>query len=348
MADEFHAGAFRDTPAWHHKGKVVTGGWSSVTEALGDAGLTYLLELHPLTVTVNEVKMEVGKNAIVRVGGGQQPAVIGVVGPNYEVIQPHQMAVALDPLAAVMPLDTIGALGAGGRIFYAFDGGEKEIGGDPHRRYFAVLDDNTGKGSVQVLYAPVRVVCQNTWIAATKTGTGLTLRHTAGVLDLVAFRASLEAAMKEQERVMEEEIDAMMRWTITKDQLAQVIEAAIPDPVPTNALSMFRQAEEAGIVLTDVDRLEAVRDRALQDAELLSTAQERVRKHRLAIAGAYSRFNDEFPRWGGTMYAAMNAVTEYADWGGKLREGHASSVIDGPRAAQKTRAYAQALEIMGS
>ena len=87
---------------------------------------------------------------------------------------------------------------------------------------------------------------------------------------------------------------------------------------------------------------------AIMDAETAMeawvTSTDRVRQIRDGARVLYQTFNDEHSQFARTVWAAYNACTETSDW----REGRGDvdhSVVFGPRAQEKVRAFKAALEL---
>jgi hypothetical protein len=71
----------------------------------------------------------------------------------------------------------------------------------------------------------------------------------------------------------------------------------------------------------------------------------RVDGYRATALALIARFNDEHTRHARTVWAAYNGCVELSDW--RNGRGAAASVLFGPRAEEKARAYSAAIESIG-
>src|SRR5579859_4997586 len=113
-------------------------------------------------------------------------AVLGEVGSDYQEVQNEE---AFEPFEALFGKDaacieTVGALEGGKRIFaMAKRNATVEVmPGDPVEDYFLMTSSHDGTGSVLLLDTPIRVVCQNTLVAALKgCRNAISVKHTKNV-----------------------------------------------------------------------------------------------------------------------------------------------------------------------
>jgi phage/plasmid-like protein (TIGR03299 family) len=113
-------------------------------------------------------------------------SILGFVGSDYQEVQNEE---AFEPFEALFGKDaacieTVGALEGGKRIFaMAKRNATVEImPGDPVEDYFLMTSSHDGTGSVLLLDTPIRVVCQNTLVAALKgCRNAISVKHTKNV-----------------------------------------------------------------------------------------------------------------------------------------------------------------------
>lgn len=338
-ADIFGVRYYGRQPAWHALG-TVSEDEVTAKEAFERGGLNYSLSLQPIVVKVatlfgNELVEVADKMMIVRDQTPDDPVyrTFGVVSPDYGLIQNMELAEILDQLTGDWPVETVGALAMGKRIFCTLDAGEFEVKGDPVHSYFLATNCSDGNTTLQVAFTPVRVVCQNTLVLGLREATvSASLAHHREVAKELDFRVKLVAQMQKAKATTAELFDRLATLALTKTSAAKIFEAAYPAPKkPRNVEAVEAIINENGegfepfIALAENDRLE------------WQTQVERS-KVLVGIAGQlYERFNDEQPTVAKTGWAAWNAVVELSDYREGTRPGDASSLW-GTRAQEKVRA----------
>lgn len=122
------------------------------------------------------------------------PKVLGSVGANYSVIQNRDAFNFLDSIAGELKYETCGALNGGARVWMLAslkDTPEIMVAGkDPVHPYLLLSNTHDGSSSLRAMLTTIRVVCSNTLGAALTQGRGegVTIRHT------VSAPAKLELA----------------------------------------------------------------------------------------------------------------------------------------------------------
>ena len=132
--------------------------------------------------------------------------------------------VVLDEIAEKYPLTSAGTLGDGSKIFFCFHISENEILNDKYEEYLVYLHSYKPGVANTVLYTPVRVVCQNTLVAALNSSTmKISVSHDKKVN--VKTRASLLIAQ------------AMKQADIIKKRLEQFSKIPLSPEIIDNVLS---------------------------------------------------------------------------------------------------------------
>jgi len=184
--------------AWHGLGEVLEDCPTS-EEAIKYAGLNFEVGLSPLLADLNKQAfdengqkktpfmvnydhmMEVpGKFATYRKDNG---CIFGVVGSRYEIVQNRDAFEFFDAIVGKGEAiyETAGALGNGETIFitaklpsYIRVGKDDDI-----EKYLLLTMAHDGSKSIQAMFTPIRVVCNNTLSAALKGKSNkVTIRHT--------------------------------------------------------------------------------------------------------------------------------------------------------------------------
>jgi phage/plasmid-like protein (TIGR03299 family) len=175
---------------WHGLGQVVDSKLTS-EEAIIEAGLDYKVGKGRLWVGYpKELRDELGKGrefdslfATYRQDTGEP---FGVVGSKYEVVQNKDAFKFFDDIVGYKEaiFETAGALGKGELIFITakLPSHIRVAGDDIIDRYLLFTNSHDGSKSIEVLFTPVRVVCNNTLQLALRTAKSkYKVRHTKSV-----------------------------------------------------------------------------------------------------------------------------------------------------------------------
>jgi phage/plasmid-like protein (TIGR03299 family) len=184
--------------AWHNLGQIVDK-YPTSAEAIGYAGLDYLVEKRPLftnslenDLAQIETEIDVSKMpvpnfyATVR---SDNNAVLGVVGKDYEVVQNRNAFEFFDAIVgggSGILYETAGALGKGERVFITakLPGYIKVGKADLIEQYLFLTTTHDGLGSITAAFTPTRIVCNNTLNAAMRNHTNsIKIRHTSSAND---------------------------------------------------------------------------------------------------------------------------------------------------------------------
>lgn len=188
MPDYFERGFSVREPMWHKKG-VVLGEYPGRDEAMRIAGHDWKLEELPVFTAEEQADpiLADGWKALVR---SDTRTVLHVARDSYTVVQNETLWDIADAMVSLpnVQYETAGLL-KGGRIAWvlALLDEPVQIDGDESPTYPFVLATTThdGSGALRAAAVSVRVVCWNTWSAATTQGdqTGLvyTFRHVGEV-----------------------------------------------------------------------------------------------------------------------------------------------------------------------
>lgn len=207
----------REIP-WHSLGKVVDAMTSE--EAIKLAGMDFEVGIAPVYANVGGIEKEITKNVprvireTIKVNGELQNSfsrvkmipdkyctyrkdtndVFGIVGNKYEVVQNTEAFDFFDSIVGdkMAIYETAGALGNGEQVFVSAKlPSFMEIHKDLIEQYLLLSTSHDGSGSINVLFTPIRVVCNNTLSAALKGSTNIVrIKHTKNA------RERLEASKK--------------------------------------------------------------------------------------------------------------------------------------------------------
>ena len=345
-------------PAWHELGTVLD---EQVTarEALTVAGIDYDYLSVPVGYTLPDGTFveDPTRVAVLRAPTHDDPTYrsLGFASDKYAYLQNAELADGLDALAAKTgwAFETAGALDSGGRVFMTLKAGTRSVLGDEYQQYFVVSDGKVAGRALQISLAPVRVVCQNTLMMADAQATEMIrLPHNRDVASDYAFWTNLTAGLEKAREASFLRLEQMAASRITDDQARSIIAAAYPLP---NKNARARQHEAVSLADDlDPETREAALSALSSGVDSYEARLARQTAHRDAAFDLYVRFNDgaeqassagTMPtavrsRVAGTAYAALQAVTELADWSGTGSQVVAAhSALFGSRSRVKVRAW---------
>lgn len=338
-------------PAWHGIGEVYDANLRlRAADALVRAGGNYTVRTAPLLVEMDGKPLYTGQHMIVRdehtFQGKTDPAAIigGPVSHTYHVIQNTDIAAALDLLSEEWPVETVGVLQDGAKMFMVFDGGEFDIKGDPNHMYFTATDSKNGKEAFQILCTPVRVVCNNTLIMGKAAATfKASIAHTPDAYRDLKFWQAMIPQMQKNAMATREALDLLASKSASKDATALVFERAFPAPKVTPKMSV------SGMVDLTLDKEYA--DQIAEDVASHDYFKGRTEGIRAAAWERLDVFNQENPATAGTLYAVAQAANEVSMWRkGKSDSDEHNAGIDessvfGNRAKESARAFVAATNI---
>lgn len=337
----------RREPAWHGLGLTFDEPLSA-TGAFEIAGLDYAVAKAPLSASAFGSTLALDKIAIVRepTPDDPQPRLFGLAGRDYEIVQNLDVAAILDPLTDEWPVETAGALGNGERIFATLDLGTRDISGDPISEYFLVTAGHTGGHSIRLAYTPVRVVCQNTLVLGlAEASISSTINHSRGARATLESRVALMARLRLSADSSFRVLSRLVDIPITPSRFLDVTYAAYPEP-RTSAKARLAETIMSTKELDPSDLDEIYSD--MQGRDLITAVEtdtyyrERAGAMREGATELFERFNDEFPHFAQSGWAAYNAVTEtecFRDG----KSGVEASILFGSRGASMSRALKEIL-----
>jgi len=245
-------------PAWHKLGQTVESALTS-KEALKMANLDFEVDKKPCHIEVNDRrvvnfdrsiwKQVPGSFATYRTDNNQP---LGQVGNKYEIIQNHQAFKFFDDIVGSKEamFETAGALGLGETIFITAKLPKfiKVGGKDIIDRYLLFTNSHDGSRSIEVLFTPVRVVCNNTLQFALSTANNkVRIRHTLSLHDrLDEAKTVLQI---ENMRATEAELlyNEMSKIKMTDDNIRSFVNIVF---LTSEEIARIESGEKAGDVLS--------------------------------------------------------------------------------------------------
>lgn len=298
--DYFDTGFCVRTASWHRKELLLAEHPTDWDDARRAAGLLWEPTTEPLFQRVTKVDsfgyethefVQISSSKLVT--RDDTKAELGTVGQSFELITHAEMGpiieTVLDQPSA--KFDTAGSV-KGGRQVYAtimLDEpyqirNDVDGFGDPVLTlpYFVILNSHDGSGSCKGLYSQVRVVCANTYQAASmdgdRHGAQFVLRHTSGV----------KARLEDAKNVIEGARIEALRWREIADQLG--ITRVTPDQ-EDQFLSGFIPMPAKGVI-SDKVAANVEADRAKFRNLLVSNTNAGTRGTALCLVNASVEFLD--------------------------------------------------------
>lgn len=322
MAHELFGERFmaRGEPGWHGLGTVFPADRKiTLVEAAHEAGVAYETKLAPVYAMVGDDFIEIlGRKAVIREPQGDeqywQP--LDVVSENYKLVDNLEFCQTFNGLSEIYPVETIGALGNGERMFAALDAGMVDIKGDLVHQYFSLYEDKTGRASSKIIYTPVRFVCMNTIRMGIDMATlTLNVAHTTGNVKKMERIAQLALDMNKRMTSINQLFMNMAVTPFSLDEFKRAVMRIYPVPPEPEELTIINVSEE------------------------FSKLADSMRQHQEAATELFLKWNDEQPKLANTQWGAYNAVVELEDWKKGRGTGQFSSALFGERANTKMQAY---------
>ena len=164
MAHQFSSGVFcYNKPAWHRLG-VVVDGTLSAREAFRIADADFHVAGRP--VYDSDMQPIRGYQAITRTDTG---STLSVMTETYTPIQNESLIRIAEALHEDINMDAVCVLSDGKKVTFTarIRGAEGDVvPGDPVQQYLIGCTSHDGSIPFQLLFSPIRVVCQNTLSAA--------------------------------------------------------------------------------------------------------------------------------------------------------------------------------------
>lgn len=167
-------------------------------------------------------------------------AVLGMVSDGYHLVQHSVMGEILEALTDQpnVRFETAGSCRGGAQVWALAYLDEPYLagGGDDSETYpfIALLNSHDGTGACKVVSTDVRVVCWNTYSAASaqgeRTGRQFTFRHTAGVMDRIEEAKTALSTVREESERWRELAAELAAQPLTDRQVSWFTEAFIPEP----------------------------------------------------------------------------------------------------------------------
>jgi phage/plasmid-like protein (TIGR03299 family) len=203
MAHQFSSGVFcYNKPAWHRLG-VVVDGTLSARDAFRVANADFQVSGKP--VFDDDMQPIPGYQAITRMDTGRT---LSVMTETYTPIQNESLIRIAEALHEDINMDAVCVLSDGKKVTFTarIRGAEGDVvPGDPVQQYLIGCTSHDGSIPFQLLFSPIRVVCQNTLSAALglannqrRRDNSIRIRHTKNAESLIQRLPELVDVRKRQ------------------------------------------------------------------------------------------------------------------------------------------------------
>ena len=289
-------------PAWHNLGKVVQEAMT-IKEAIQGANLDFKVgkvECYANT-GIYDIHGELMNNRMINVPNTfatyrkDNGDILGAVGSSYEIIQNEEAFDFFNTFLGESDacFQTAGCLGNGETVFLTakLPAHIKVTSTDIIDQYLLLSTSHDGSKSIQIMFTPIRVVCNNTLNAALNSGASkINIRHTKSAKAKIDEAHKLMGITNERTRFMNEAFPAMTRIKMTDEQVKNYIHTLFLSPAELTLLA------ERGI-------------KNLYNIEAISTRKTNV------IDDVYKTYfigpGQQMDSAQGTAWGAYNAVTCY-------------------------------------
>jgi phage/plasmid-like protein (TIGR03299 family) len=307
---------YHGTRPWHGLGTALDHPATSA-EAILAAGLDWRVELFPAWAAEQPIPRAYG---VVRMDR-REP--IAVVGERYVPVQNAQAFEFFDHLIGEghAVYETAGALDHGRRIWLLarLPGEVWVTKQDNVGKYLLLTNSHDGRSPLRALFTPIRVVCENTLRAALEgQSSGVSIRHVGDILEKAKEAQRLLGISIKYYDTFADQAQAFAKRALSQEALVHYFETLAPNP---------------------------------KDADPSRAIATRETFHRLFEAGKGNALHTVR----GSLWAAVNAVCEFIDHERptRVKDGEGDefkrfqSAQFGSGAVLRTRAWTQALEILG-
>ena len=338
--------AGRREPAWHRLGEVFPQEEKvSASEGMRKADIMFGIDKHPQVVKMDDgTELATNSYAVVREPTQDAPEhrVLATVGKEWTSIQAKDLGKMLAPISEKFPVETVGAIGNGEKIFMTMDAGGSSIAGEDHQLYWLITDHRDGTGALSIAFTPVRVVCQNTLVTGLRSAkVSVNLKHNKSIQTDASFYLDIFNQMARTQESVVEAMNTMTKTKLSDKQVDTIMNYAYPTASQPTRLKL-----SANITADDVPA--NVWSRILRDKkeqkEVWEKRQSRIDRVRESAVERLDVFNQEYLNLAQTPWAVYNAVVETEDY----RRGHDASAttLFGSRAEAKARAFNKALDLV--
>ncbi len=313
-ANLFENTGFFNGATWHSMG-VYSDEPHTALQALAKSSSDVNFTTAPLFAVIGNSTIQV-KNSVAVVlephGDKLEYTPIGVVSDHYSLLQNQQIAQAIEPLSEQWPVSSMFSLGKGGIFCIVLKAQSFEVNGDVINAFFTVVERHDGKGGTKIIFTPERAVCQNTLRIAEKLSVmNVVIRHSVGNDVYLENLSGTMMSLIEQQKAISSLFSKMGTIPVSLGDFKNMLDSLVPV--------------------------------SKQDNKEKLSKEEKLRSQ---LTQAFGQFNDEFPAYGQTGWAAYNAFTQVLTHSKPERgpQNVVNSLLFGQRAQLAQKAFAYVLK----
>jgi phage/plasmid-like protein (TIGR03299 family) len=169
------------------------------------------------------------KQAVVR---DDNDVALGVVSPEYELVQNEDLKTLINPMVSEGMLTIVkqGYLSKGAKVFIQAEVNQEfQVVGENYKGLITLLNGHTGNASVAIGTTATRVICGNTFSMAYKD-IGEKFRHSAGVNERVLESTAIIDYVNDAMRKYSEYVETLADTKCTSTQFKQAVESIYGKP----------------------------------------------------------------------------------------------------------------------
>lgn len=256
--------------AWHGLGSVVDSMTSKEAIILG--GLDFEVGLASLYVKLEETELKNthALNNCIRLEKGvdakffntkginsnfatyrtDNNTIFGIVGNRYEVIQNTEAFEFFDSIIGEghARYETVGALGNGETVFITAKlPGNLNVNKEDIDKYLLLTMSHDGSSSIQAMFTPIRVVCNNTLTLALKSRNKVTIRHTKNARERLEKAKEILGIVQTETKNMEEVFNIYAKTKVNDEDAFEIFKKSfgiIPQKDGKLSTRSFNKLEE--------------------------------------------------------------------------------------------------------
>ena len=163
------------------------------------------------------------KQAVVR---DDNDVALGVVSPEYELVQNEDLKSLIDPMVSEGVLTVVkqGYLNKGAKVFIQAEVNQEfQVAGESYKGLITLLNGHTGNASVAIGTTATRIICNNTFAMAYKD-IGEKFRHSVGVTERVLESTAVINYVNDAMRKYSEYVETLADTKCTSTQFKQAVE----------------------------------------------------------------------------------------------------------------------------
>lgn len=240
------------------------------------------------------------------------------VTDQYTVADMTDVAASINELSKMWPVASACMLDDGAVALFSLRMRDQNFGiaGDEHLSFLTVANDFRGDGGLKYYYSLIRAVCINTYSSGLASASyRVSIPHKGDVVSRLELEAAVTKAAQESKLSAQNELNLWVKTFLTKNQIADVLEAAFPKPAK-EAVGMQMRIDDADMFnrLPEKQQVYALNIRDAQEYNR-GKMNDRNEEHRNAAATFLAEMADLEPTvtvgpdGKRTAYAVYNAIT---------------------------------------